>query len=118
MIKLLALLLAIDFGLLAQTNMTQENDFRSIAVNNSTWSAIPCPLHRAKFVQVMIKPSGTAQIFTLRDPTTLRSVEIPSGGSYEAYLSNPGCQGGQTLWELQTATGATTAQVIGQKEGR
>lgn len=110
-----ALALLVSSTLLAQgINLNQNVSATTVAVNNSTFTSLTCPLDRANFVQIMIAASGTAQVFTFRH-TDGSTVSVPSGGSYEIGPLRGELTNGQAIGAVQTATGSTNVQVIAQR---
>ena len=95
-------------------DLTRETGASTVSVINSSFTTIGCPLGRANFVQVFIKTSSTAQIFTVRN-TNGSTVEVPSGSTYELGPLRGELAAGQALFDVETADGAATLQVIAQR---
>jgi len=102
--------------MLVAADLRQLVSARAVAVSNSTNTPIYSPLEGATTVQVYIRPSSTAQIFTvtLPDGTT---AEVPSGNSF-TFRFGTTLKATDQLGTVQTATGAAVLQVIGFKETR
>lgn len=100
----------------AHAQLTIANYVRSstVAVTNGSPTAITCPLANAAVVQVYIKPSSTAQIYTITFPNG-DAVEVPSGQIFTLRIVDR-LSAGQTVFSVQTATGAANLQVIAFRE--
>jgi hypothetical protein len=112
--KLLSLILAasLTFGL----DMTRYTSASSVAVNNSTMTQVRCPLEGATMIQVMIKPSSTAQILTIQNADT-STFEVASGASFNLRVSQ-GMAYNQVIFSAQTATSSAVLQVVAFKEAK
>ena len=87
---------------------------RSVSISVSGVTPIYCPLEGATAVQVYIKPSSTAQIFTLTFPNGT-TAEIPSGNSFTLRVGVP-MSTRDILFSAQTASSSAVLQVVGFKE--
>lgn len=114
MIKLF-FLLALSLAAWA-TDLTRLYSARAITVTNTGLTSVYCPLHGATVVQVYIRPSSSAQIFTLTLPDGT-SVEVPSGNTFTVRVA-AGLLITDKLFDVQTATGTAVLQVVGFKELR
>jgi hypothetical protein len=95
-------------------DLTQYVSARAIAITNTITTPIYCPLKDATTVQVYIRPSSTAQIFTLTFPDNT-TVEVPSGNNFTLRIS-AGMKVTDVIFSAQTATSGAVLQVVGFKE--
>lgn len=89
---------------------------RAVSVNNTTQTPIFSPLEGATTVQVYIRPSSTAQVFTITFPNGT-AAEVPSGNSF-TFRFGTTLRAIDQLGTVQTATGAAVLQVVGFRETR
>lgn len=87
---------------------------QALTVSNTTNTPVRAQLQGATSVQMYIRPSSTAQIFTvtLADTTT---IEVPSGASYTLRSATPFSSSDQ-ICTIQTATSSAVLQVISTRE--
>lgn len=104
LISILALATSSFAGVLNQISAA------AIEVNSSTATTISCNLGNTTTVQMYIRPSSSAQVFTLALPNGT-TVEVPSGGTL-TLRSAQNLQAGDTIGTVITGTGAATLQVI------
>lgn len=87
----------------------------TVSVTNSSYTAIPCPLARANVIQVYIQPSSTAQVFSIRQAGCAAAsctIEVPSGNAFQLRSTSARFATTDTVFTVQTATGAATLQVV------
>lgn len=89
---------------------------RAISITNTGATPIFSPLEGATAVQVYIRPSSSAQVFTLTlvDGTT---VEVPSGNTFTLRVG-ASLRLSDRLFNAQTATSTAVLQVVGFREVR
>lgn len=95
------------------------------AVNISTSdTAITCPsVNKATFVQIYIRPTSTAQVYTVTllnaagTADSAKTIEIPSGGYFNFRVADS-VTTTQTLFFVKTASSGAVLQVIAFKESK
>ena len=108
-VRLVAALLLLSLSCLA-VNINQFASAQAITVNNSTATAIAAGIANTTTVQMYIRPSSTAQIFTLTFPNGT-AVEVPSGATLTLRLGT-NLVAGDAIGTVLTATGSAVLQVI------
>lgn len=100
----------------AALDTTKYASAATVAVTNSSFTNVTCPLAKAHIIQVYIKPSSTAQAFTVRlvDTTT---IEVPSGGYFTLRIVDQ-LDLAQVVFAVQTSTGAANLQVVAFRESK
>lgn len=89
---------------------------RTVAVINTSTTNIQCPLEGATVIQVYIRPSSTAQVFTVT-LTDTSTIEVPSGATF-TLRSATSLKVNEVCFSVQTATGSANLQVVGIKESK
>lgn len=111
--------LFIDLGCpRAHAQLTIANYVRSstVAVTNGSATNITCPLANAAVVQVYIKPSSSAQVYTIILPNA-ETIEVPSGQIFTMRIVDK-LSSGQVIFAVQTATSSANLQVIAFRESK
>lgn len=85
-------------------------------VNQSSDTAITCPLGGARMVQVYIRPTSTQQAFTITLPSG-GTIEIASGQAFCYRFAEP-VDTSEPLGTVRTATGSAVLQVVAMREDR
>lgn len=100
----------------AHAQLTIANYVRSatVAVNNSSPTNVTCPLANAAVIQVYIKPSSTAQVYTITFPNA-ETIEVPSGQIFTMRIVDR-LAASQVVFAVQTATSSANLQVIAFRE--
>ncbi len=113
--KLITLLTLLATSAVA-LDTTKYASAATVAVTNSAYTNVTCPLSRAHIIQVYIKPSSTAQAFTVRlvDTTT---VEVPSGGYFTMRIVDQ-LDLAQVVFAVQTASSSANLQVVAFRESK
>lgn len=86
----------------------------ALTVNNSTATTIRAGLQNTTTIQMYVKGSGTAQIYTLTLPDST-TIEVPSSGILTLRFATP-LANGDIVGTILTATGSTAFQVISMRE--
>ncbi len=97
-------------GSLFGLDVTKYMSATIVTVNNSTTTQIRCPLEGAQMIQVYIRPTSTAQAYTitLNDGST---VEVASGGYFTMQVPDK-LTVNQSLFLVKTASGSAALQVL------
>lgn len=92
------------------TNINQFASSISLSVNNSTATSINAAIANTTTIQMYIKASSTAQIFTFSFPSG-QTIEVPSGATLTLRTA-ANFAAGDAIGSVITATGAAVLQVI------
>ena len=88
----------------------------TVNVTNGSYTAVTTPLDGATTIQVYIRPSSTAQAFTVKLPNDT-TIEVPSGNSFTVSFKAPtGIGTSDTLFSVQTGTGSAVLQVVAWRD--
>lgn len=93
-------------------DLAEVIDAAVISVTNGSYTAITNPLNRATHFKCYLNPTGTAQAFNVRlHGASGPVVIVASGGAFE-FDTFQEMGEGDTLFEVQTATGTINAYII------
>lgn len=96
------------------TMLNREVSAQTFTANDSTFTELTNPLDKANFVQILVSPNSTEQIFTFRH-TNGTTIVIPEGGSYEIGPLRAEIPNGQSIGAVQGSSGTFALQVIAQR---
>lgn len=109
------LLASLAIGIGEATDVKPWMSAQAVTVNNSTATTITTGgLANTTTVQMFIRGSSTAQIFTLTLPDAT-TIEVPSGGTLTLRVGT-NLAGGSTIGTVLTGTGSAVLQVISLRE--